>query len=62
MELAVERVNQNQNVQGNSQRFLSLTPLYGVSDPVGTRDFPAVSQQLAYSGVVHVSFLTAIVT
>ena len=46
VELAVERANRNWNVSGNSQRFLSLTPLHGISDSVGTRDLPAVSNQL----------------
>ena len=46
VELAAERVNRTHwNVSGNSQRFLSLTPLHGISDSVGTRDLPAVSNQ-----------------
>jgi hypothetical protein len=50
VELAVERANRNwRNASvtvGNYQRFLSLIPLHGVSDSVGTRDLPAVSHQV----------------
>ena len=46
VELAVERVNQNAKLGNQSQRFLSLTLLHGVYDPVGSRDLPAVSHQL----------------
>ena len=51
VELAAERVNRNWNVSGNSQRFLNLTPLHGVSDSVGTRDLPAVSNQHAAKSI-----------
>lgn len=49
VELAVERVNQNAVLGpglGGNSRFLSLTPLYGVSDSFRSTDFPAVSHQL----------------
>ncbi len=49
VELAVERVNRDpRNVSvRNSERFLSLIPLHGISDSVGTRDLPAVSYHAA---------------
>ena len=41
VELAVERVNQNENVLNNS--LLRVTPLYDVINSVGTKDLPTVS-------------------